>query len=105
MPALALERLPQQRAVLLGGGGWAPPAYSAPIGSLSPTLDATFLEKDRTDEEVDSGVHSVWFLDLEPADLPRERRLGDVQALGGAAEVQLLGDRDEVAQLPQGRFH
>ena len=34
---------------------------SAPV-----TLSATFLEKDRTDAEADSGVHSVWFLDLEP---------------------------------------
>jgi hypothetical protein len=25
-----------------------------------------------------------------------QRRLGDMQALGGATEVKLLGDRDEV---------
>ena len=40
---------------------------------------------------------------LERADLLAQRRLGDVQALGGAAEVQLLRDRDEVAKLAQ--FH
>jgi hypothetical protein len=28
-----------------------------------------------------------------------------VQALGGATEVQLLGDRDEVAQLAQVKIH
>jgi hypothetical protein len=40
-------------------------------------------------------------LGLEPPDLLRERRLGDVQALGGAAEVALLGDRDERAEMPE----
>ena len=40
-------------------------------------------------------------LGLEAADLLRERRLGDVQAFGGAAEVPLLGDGDEVAQVPE----
>ena len=42
-------------------------------------------------------------LGLEAADLLRERRLRDVQPLGGAAEVPLLGHGDEVAQVPQ--FH
>ena len=36
--------------------------------------------------------------DLELAHLLAHRRLGDVQQLGGAVEVQLLGDRDEVPQ-------
>jgi hypothetical protein len=36
---------------------------------------------------------------LERADRAAERRLGDVEALGGAAEVQLLGDRHERAQV------
>ena len=40
---------------------------------------------------------------LECLDLLRERRGGDVQSLGRAAEVELLGDGDEVAQLAQ--FH
>ena len=40
---------------------------------------------------------------LEPADLLAQRRLGDVQAGRGAAEVQLLGDGDEVTQLA--KFH
>ena len=30
------------------------------------TVSATFEERDRTDEEADSGVHAVWFLNLEP---------------------------------------
>jgi hypothetical protein len=38
---------------------------------------------------------------LELADLAAERRLRDVQALGRAPEVELLGDRHEVAHLPQ----
>ena len=39
-------------------------------------------------------------LGLEPADLLRDRRLGDLQPLGRAREVRLLGDRDEVGELP-----
>ena len=38
---------------------------------------------------------------LQPPDLLRERRLGHVQPPRRAAEVQLLGDRDEVAQVAQ----
>ena len=38
---------------------------------------------------------------LELADLLAQRRLGDVQPGGRAAEVQLLGDGHEVAQLAQ----
>ncbi len=40
---------------------------------------------------------------LQAGDLLAERGLGDVQAGGGAAEVKLLGDGDEVAQLA--KFH
>lgn len=39
--------------------------------SAAVTLDAEIVEKDRTDEEADAGVHSVWFLDLEPANRVR----------------------------------
>jgi hypothetical protein len=35
---------------------------------------------------------------LELADLVAERRLGDVQARGGAAEVKFLRDGQEVAE-------
>ena len=38
---------------------------------------------------------------LELADLLAQRRLRHVQALGRAAEVQLLGDDDEVAQVAE----
>ena len=37
---------------------------------------------------------------LEGADRARERRLGDMQRLRGAAEMQALGYRDEIPQLP-----
>ncbi len=36
---------------------------------------------------------------LERADLATERGLAHVEALGGATDVSLLGDRDEVAHL------
>jgi hypothetical protein len=38
---------------------------------------------------------------LQSLDLLGERRTGDVQPVSGPAEVQLLGDGDEVAQLAQ----
>ena len=38
---------------------------------------------------------------LERPDLPAQRRLGDVEPLRGPAEVELLGDRDESAQVPE----
>jgi hypothetical protein len=38
---------------------------------------------------------------FQRADLPAERRLSDVQLIGGAAEVQRVGDGGEVAQLAQ----
>ena len=38
---------------------------------------------------------------FEVADLPAQRRLRDVQATGSAADVLLLGDRDEVGDLRQ----
>jgi hypothetical protein len=38
-------------------------------------------------------------LALQGLDLEAERRLGDAQALGRPAEVQLLGDGDEVPQV------
>ncbi len=40
-------------------------------------------------------------LGLEPADLLAQRRLGDVQALRGPTEVELVGNRGEVAQMAQ----
>ena len=40
-------------------------------------------------------------LGLELADLLADGRLRHVQALGGAAEMQLLRDRDEVPQVSQ----
>jgi hypothetical protein len=42
-------------------------------------------------------------LDLELANLLAERGLRRVQPGGGAREVQLFGDRQEVPQMPQ--FH
>jgi hypothetical protein len=42
---------------------------------------------------------------LEPGDRGAQRLLGDVDAAGGAGEVQLLGDGDEVAQVPQLHIH
>ncbi len=37
---------------------------------------------------------------LEVLYLPAERRMGNVQPRRGAPQIQLLGHRDEVAQMP-----
>jgi hypothetical protein len=42
---------------------------------------------------------------LEGGNGLRQRRLGHVQALGGAAEMQLFGDGDEIAQLAEVDIH
>jgi hypothetical protein len=42
---------------------------------------------------------------LEPAHLRADPGLADVHALGRAGEVRLLGDRDEVFELPQLHNH
>ncbi|MGH2808158.1 MAG: hypothetical protein ACRDKT_12895 [Actinomycetota bacterium] len=68
---------------VLGGGeitiqaGFAcrPDTGAIPL-SAPVTVTASFLEKDRTDEEADAGVHSVWFLDLEPLNRVRLRVTG-----------------------------
>jgi len=38
---------------------------------------------------------------FELSDLPRQRRLNDVQPLGGPPEVLLFAHRDEIAKVPQ----
>ena len=43
------------------------------------TVSATFHERDRTDDEADSGVHSVWFLDLEPLNRVRLLVTGSIK--------------------------
>jgi hypothetical protein len=40
---------------------------------------------------------------FQPLDLGADGRLRDVDALSGAGEIGLLGDRDEIFELPQ--FH
>ncbi|HVF52398.1 MAG TPA: hypothetical protein VNC78_02200 [Actinomycetota bacterium] len=34
--------------------------------STAVNIDATLYERTRTDDEIDAGVHAVWFLDIEP---------------------------------------
>ncbi|HEX2240901.1 MAG TPA: hypothetical protein VHJ82_07165 [Actinomycetota bacterium] len=48
-------------------------------GSTQLNIDATFYEVPRTDEEADSGVHAVWFLDIEPANRVRLLIRGDIK--------------------------
>jgi hypothetical protein len=53
----------------------------------------------RATEELDAEIG------LEAPDRGAQRLLGHVQARRRAREVQLPGDRDEVAQKTQVRFH
>ena len=45
-----------------------------------------------------SGIH-FWDVDLDADALPRQARTFWEEPLGGPADVRLLGDGDEVAQL------
>ncbi len=49
-------------------------------GAAPVTINATFYEVPRTDEEADSGVHAVWFLDIEPVNRVRLQIRGDKKA-------------------------
>ncbi len=42
------------------------PEGAIPISAALNEIEATIYERARTDEEIDAGVHAVWFLDLEP---------------------------------------
>ena len=44
-------------------------------------------------------------LGLELSNLLAERWLGDLQSLGGSAEVKVLGDGEEVAQMAELDIH
>lgn len=48
-------------------------------GSTQITVSPTFYEVPRTDEEADSGVHAVWFLDIEPLNRVRLLIRGDTK--------------------------
>ena len=51
--------------IIQAGPACANPSVPKPV-SAPVTLDAEFLDKDRTDAQKDAGVHAVWYLDLEP---------------------------------------
>lgn len=48
-------------------------------GAVPITVTPTFYEVPRTDAEADSGVHAVWFLDIEPLNRVRLLVRGDIK--------------------------
>jgi hypothetical protein len=50
----------------IAGGPGCHPSFPVKEAKASVPVSATFYERTRTDEEADSGVHAVWFLDIEP---------------------------------------
>ena len=83
-----------RQAGLLGGPGRGVGGLDglARLGQERPAGPGQ-LDAPAPDEE----LHAQ--LTLQALDLEAERRLGDAQPLGRPAEVQLLGDGHEVAQL------
>lgn len=55
----------------IGAGPGCHPSFPVKEVKGSIPVPATFYERERTDEEVDKGVHAVWFLDIEPANRVR----------------------------------
>ena len=77
-------------SALVGGGQGRAGALEEQLARVGQ-IDATGVAREQRDPE----------LGLQPPDLRGEPGLGDPQALGGAREASLLGDRDEVAQMTQ----
>lgn len=48
-----------------GPGCSSGPEGGIPVTTAAP-ISATIVEQARSDDQVDAGVHAVWFLDLEP---------------------------------------
>ncbi|HBI70076.1 MAG TPA: hypothetical protein DDZ22_14005, partial [Massilia sp.] len=72
------------------------PPLSQTIAALEETLGAPlFLRTRRQVELTPAGAALL----PEARDGLRQRRLGHVQALGGAAEMQFFGHGNEIAQL------
>lgn len=55
----------------IAAGPGCHPSFPQKDVKTSLPVPATFYERTRTDEEADSGVHAVWFLDIEPANRVR----------------------------------
>jgi hypothetical protein len=83
-----------EQAGLLGGAGGGVGGLDslAGLGQQGPA-GLGQLDAPAADEQ----LHAQ--LPLQGLDLGAERWLGDAQPLGGSAEVQLLGDGDEVAKM------
>jgi hypothetical protein len=75
---------PARSGADIGGGtvtiAAGPACRPGPEGGIpvkhDATLNAEIYERSRTDDEIDSGVHAVWLLDLEPANRVRLRVTG-----------------------------
>lgn len=81
-------------------GGLHGAAYGGRLGEQMPGRSEQRLpgggEPDRAGRPVEE-LHTQ--VPLEQPDLLAQRRLGDVRAFGGAAEVQFLGDGDESGEM------
>ncbi|HEX2057888.1 MAG TPA: hypothetical protein VHI71_05915 [Actinomycetota bacterium] len=75
---------PARNGADIGGGtiqiAAGPDCRPGPEGGIpvkqNVTINAEIYERSRTDDEVDAGVHAVWFLDLEPLNRVRLRVTG-----------------------------
>ena len=112
--AIPLDRVRKER-LELGGGGESDPQLAAfaglgqchggPGGGDLRHDAPGMVEKDaagRGDRHASLAAveQLAAHLAFELLDLQAERRLADIETLGGAAEIQFLRHRDEVAQMP-----
>ena len=68
------------------------------LGRVADEVLAGFGQHDALADAVEQRAADLL---LELADLVRQRRLRDVNALGGAGEAQALGERREIAEVAE----
>ncbi|KWV85463.1 hypothetical protein PFLmoz3_04903 [Pseudomonas fluorescens] len=90
---IAYDQLAGRAGSQFGGDVLCKPGVFQRCAGIRQKVLALGGQCDRTTGAVEQAKAKLGF---QSRDLPRQRRLGKVQALGRTAEVQLFGDRQEV---------
>ena len=80
---------------------WNPPSAFESLQLLDAKYASPMVRKYAVSRLHNLGERECADFLLQQPDLLAQRRLADMQALGSAGEMQLLGDGDEVTQVAQ----